>query len=698
MKNILTVWLSMIVLGCSYSYAHSFNEPDSIAANLEEEATNLNEVVVEGDNSYLTEEKEVYLPTSRDKKISFDGTALLQNMAISSIYVSPLDKSITTASGEEVSTFIDYLPASKNDLENIKVSNVQKVEVFDYPKDPRFRGAKHVVNYVMVKYEYGGYTRLYAMQHFIFDVGRYGFYSMLTAHRMTYDVSVDYNYVNSKHFYSNYNSEYMFPNRSIQSEKNATASNFKHRILTALFRALYRTDKTVISNIVNVSSNKMPKYYTAYNETFNVDDYVSSISENFTNYNYTTVSWVGNFQFFLPNDFTWITKTTASYGKFDDGNKYIVDNSSVINNTDENAWSADVSTSLSKNFSNNIITFEVTGGAEGNDIEYSGAIPYTVDAMYYHGGVRVNGSFKINKVSINPTVRFYIDRNTFDGVGYTRYNPKYFITASYLLNSKNKFNFSSEMYYISPTISQMGSNLQIQNQIDAITGNPNLKTEIVNSFRLNYQYFPIRNLSFTAYCTYNRNSRLNISSYDPIVFNTQNYMLRNLTNSGFRNSYQYGLAASVRLLNNALSLRVGVDGISAIQHSEATYNITNINFDAQASYSFSNMYVTMAYQSKKTMMYNFGTTVQPQYYNLIFGYVHKKFNFTFAAFSFFNSSYKGMTYNMIAKNRTTVQNSYTSDIHRSFLIGVAYTFSYGKKLGKINEASAPSGVQSGSLK
>lgn len=678
---------------------------DSITILLNEneseiDVTNLNEVVVEGDNSYLPDEKKVYLPTSRDKKISVDGSTLLRNMAIASIYVSPVDETITTSSGDAVETYIDYVPASKTDISNIKTTDVQRVEVLDYPKDPRFRGAQHVVNFIMVKYEYGGYTRLNAAQKFVQTIGAYSGYSMLTNKRMTYDVGVNTKYSNSKQDYTFGKTEFKFPNQTVIYENQANKVNVKSRMLSAFFRALYRTDKTVISNIVGVSSSKAPNNYKSYNETFNTDDYESNASESVSDSKNTTVTWDGDYQFILPNEFSLVVNPSASYGSFNSDFNYKVGNSlsDVINNTKENAWSADIATTLSKNIKGNTYTIMLSGGANDNDMEYSGTTPSLVDAKYYHGGVSANTFFKFNKLTFHPSVTFYVDRTVFNGIGYTRYNPKYFITAGYLINTKNRLNFTSEMYYMSPTISQMGSNIQIQNQIEAITGNPELKTEIVNQFQVDYQCFALKNVAINAYCAYSRNSRLITSSYEPFSVNENNYMLRTLENVGFRNAYKYGVAGSTQLINNSLSLRAALECNSAIQHSEANYNITRVSFNAQATYSFSNAYVGFVYQSKRKSMMTWGTLERPQYYYFLLGWTYKNFNFRGFSISSFNSSYKGSTSYGMSNNRVSVMQSHSPSFHRSFEIGVTYTFSYGKKLNSISEASAPSGVQSGILK
>ena len=139
-------------------------QPDTttiyIPAFYAKDATMLKNITVTADNRFMSTEKETYIPTGQNKKISADGTSLLQNIGITTLNVSALEGTISTIGGEAVSTFIDFRPASRTDVRNIRAEDVKRVEVYDFPSDPRFGGAKHVVNFVMEKYEFGGYTKL----------------------------------------------------------------------------------------------------------------------------------------------------------------------------------------------------------------------------------------------------------------------------------------------------------------------------------------------------------------------------------------------------------------------------------------------------------------------------------------------------------------------------------------------------------
>ena len=134
--------------------------PDSI------EGKELNEVVVEASNQRTSSTSSTYIPMSRQKNTASDAISLLSQMAIPQLNVDPASQNVKTVSGQAVSIFIDYVAASAQDLSGMRTTDVKKVEYLIYPTDPRFRGAQYVINFVMQKYEWGGYTKLSADKWF----------------------------------------------------------------------------------------------------------------------------------------------------------------------------------------------------------------------------------------------------------------------------------------------------------------------------------------------------------------------------------------------------------------------------------------------------------------------------------------------------------------------------------------------------
>lgn len=123
-------------------------------------STELQEVVVEGVTRRIVKFGTEYTPDKKVKKAATDATRLLQLMQLPQLKVSPVSGDIKTLSGKGVSMFIDFVPATKEELEGMRTDDVLRIEILDFPDDPRFNGADHVINFIMRRYEWGGYTEL----------------------------------------------------------------------------------------------------------------------------------------------------------------------------------------------------------------------------------------------------------------------------------------------------------------------------------------------------------------------------------------------------------------------------------------------------------------------------------------------------------------------------------------------------------
>lgn len=109
----------------------------------------LEEVVIEGSNQNIFNNMSTYIPMRRQKKAAADAISLLNQMAIPQIEVDPIAQAVKTASGQGVDIFIDFLPATAQDLQGMRTQDVKKVEYYLHPTDPRFRGAHYVINFIM---------------------------------------------------------------------------------------------------------------------------------------------------------------------------------------------------------------------------------------------------------------------------------------------------------------------------------------------------------------------------------------------------------------------------------------------------------------------------------------------------------------------------------------------------------------------
>lgn len=287
---------------------------------MEEQAFSLGQVTVEADNARLYSDKSVYLPTATQKNASQSGTDLLNHMAIPQLGLIS-GKSIVTNGGKPVAVFIDYLPASENDLLAMRVSDVKRVEYLEYPSDPRLQGNPYVINFIMQQYEYGGYAKAY------------GFGTFLNGHqeqmignvrmqykRMTYDLMGSAYNNGSSHTGSDMTETFRLPQDDGTVEQferiSELESSKRHRNnYYLIFKATYNSDKVQASTLINSNLDRQPNTvqngtvrYT--NNAYPSSEYSSS-SDNFSKF----ISYNGYYFFILPksNSITFTPKYSFSH-------------------------------------------------------------------------------------------------------------------------------------------------------------------------------------------------------------------------------------------------------------------------------------------------------------------------------------------------------------------------------------------------
>ena len=246
-------------------------EPDSIKTQ------QLDEVVVEARNQRLGAEVSTYIPTSKQKNASQTATDLLNRMAIPQIKISANDD-ITDLAGKSIDVFIDFLPASKEDLQGMRLQDVKKVEYYDFPSDPRFQGKAHVVNFVMQKYEYGGYVKAFGWEN-TSNAGQVSLYSKLQYKRMTFDIATGYFYLRQEHTGGDIYETFRLPQSDGNVdvfERNSIQSDGKLRknLFWPTFKALYSSDRITIQNVIGASFDHSPS-----NNSSGFVEYLPAISD-----------------------------------------------------------------------------------------------------------------------------------------------------------------------------------------------------------------------------------------------------------------------------------------------------------------------------------------------------------------------------------------------------------------------------------
>lgn len=651
----------------------------------------LKELVVSEQSSKFEDNRQVYLPSKRDKRISQDGSDLLRNMAIPTISVT--DDAIKTSMGEAVSVFIDYLPASASDIANIRTGDVRNVEVYDFPQDIRFGGARHVVNFIMAKYEYGGYTKLTGRQRFVYDQGYYSVFSKFAYKKMTYDIAADYYYDHSRNNGESTDAVYDFGDEKLDYSSRTLRMHEHENAPSMAFRALYQNDKTVISNIVGWNGGKQ-RNTSSSTETFSSPSYNSGDNDVSSNSDQVSAAWNGNYRFVLPKSFSLIIRPSASY-RHNKNNYRYSGLSDIVNDTKENAWDTEFRASLNKKIGKHSIGVFGYLNYSGNDIDYLGTNPAKTDMKSFRTGSFIQASLSFGDLYISPSANIKTENIKVNGVNTTSVLPGYNIDASYTIDRKRQLSLGTCIFYSTP-VWYMSDNYQMTDQINAITGNPNLKNQLHNNNYLQYTSFLNNVFSYTANIIYSHTSRNIAPVYIPTELDGHKVMLRKVENSGFTNLWQPGLTVTARLFKNALTLRGSVKGNIINQHGSVQCRKSKIEYNLQVTYSFHDFYVSGDFNGKSLICSPWMINEMPAYYNLNLGWSNGDLNVSMRMYNLFSSSYKSNRGWCDTSHYSRTSQYYHQSYYRNFMLRVTYTFSYGKKVNR-EEINAPQGVQSGIL-
>lgn len=671
--------------------------PDSIKAQ------ELEEIVVEGRNQRLGAEVSTYIPSSKQRNASQTAADLLNRMAIPQIKISANDD-ITDLAGKSVDVFIDFLPATKEDLQGMRMQDVKKVEYYDFPSDPRFQGKAHVVNFVMQKYEYGGYVKAHGWEN-TSNAGQISLFSKLQYKRMTFDIAAGYFYLNQNHtggdVYETFGlpqsdgSVNVFERNSIQGKGKWIKSQYWPTI-----KALYSSDKITILNVVGANFDHTPR-----NNSSGFIEYIPAITER-VDYSQNSSSRVNSISYsgywnFILNDKNTInfspryayshTNTSSLYTEVGAGEFYNAarDNSHQLSGNLTYTHSFGKWGSLNAMFQT-IIT--------SNNTSYYGTANTSDNARTYRVGPGVQYSLSIGKVYGLVGFGYHWDRQKY--LDYKDDSAAPWIDFSLQYAPNDRHSIRGEFHHMKsiPSSSYRSAAIIQSNPLMSYTGNPNLVSYGSYDAAVNYSFIPSNKFSISAFASTWIVDNRYVYDYVP----SETGILRTIRQPGGGYSqWTYGAYASLRLFDSKLQLTAQITGTSV--HNGEPYNLdkTNINYAFQATYYLGNWNFSGLYYSPQGFPDGcmVGTWMKTKsYYRIAAGWSNSSWNLQLQFANFARWNWISNKSIMHSRYYDRIEQSYSINDHALARLSVTYTFGFGKKIQQGDEASQQSGVNSGILK
>ncbi len=665
---------------------------DTVPSDIERQ---LDEVVVTASDRFMNASGAVYIPDRKAKKSASDGVSLLSRIGIPSLRVDQLSGSVMTTANEGVDFFIDYMPADSREVANLRPMEVQKVEVLDYPKDPRFNGAQHVVNYILVKYEYGGYTKAHTSQTFNDYMGTYQLYSKLSVRKMTYDLSAVFSDITDRHQGSETEERFGFADGEVRRLSSTDASRLHRQTWTGAFRAIYQDKRAVIRNTLSLTGSRTPRDgqtdRTSYVPGILPDGQVVTSRTRRS----ISGSWQGDYRFFFPRGWYLNLVPDLKLGHNKAWRDYTSGSFSLVRNADEDTRQMSLSATGQKSIGKQAVSAEASAFYDSSDLSYTGSTQSRVTNRHtiLFGRLRADLTFSRLYLLLTANVKWI--RECTDGIVNCNIRPGFNVYGQYSFSQKLNVSLGGNSQTYATSFSQTAPALVMQDILSGQVGNAAITSWNVYTFYANLNWFASRRFSFNAYLTWADELHPVVNTYHVGQWDGREVVIMRPENRGHRVGWDYGVNATARFLGNSLVAQAGVGGRSFSMKDTYIRTATYPAFNANVQYMTGNWTFSGNYSHRYQMINQLGGSKGRSQYYLSAGWSNGDLSVEAYWVNFLTgdrSSGSQWLDTPVYSQSAVNYGAWTSNWVR---LNLTYSFSYGKKMQRgQDEVSAGQGPQS----
>ena len=662
-------------------------------------AVSLDEIVVSGDAVIKKSDRQMILPTQKQKRAASNGINLLQQMPISRISVSPMDKTIKTTLGEDVQLRINGIEATKEEVSAIRPTDVIRVEYLDNP-GLRYGGAAAVLDYIVRKREDGG-NIAGDLTNGITHLG-YG----------EYNLSAKYNWKKSaisavaswqrrdlEWTRENYE-DFVYPDYTVHNIElgEPTKVKFDYMNFTLNYN---RTDERSVFNIAlrNSYDNK-PNSVTDRNSTLYQGDKIYSISDKLQQRSYIPSLDI-YYQLNLKNDQYLYFDVVGTYINSSSHRKYSMveigskdSTPAIISQTEGDKYSIIGEAIYERPLGNGKMTAGIKHTQAYMNNFYDGNISSKVSMNTSESYLFAEYNQKINRFSYTLGIGGMRTWHQQGELSQEKYILRPTITLSYNAPKNFYFRYNAYMSGYSPSLSDLSDVTQEIDIYQVRRGNPNLHSAsyISNSLTASWK------------CKYVSIELFGRYSYDhkPIMEETifeDNRFVRTVANQkGF---HRLNLQSTIQMYpwEEYIMIKLNPFFNRYISNGNTyTHTHSNLGFRSSIVGKYKNWTAMAEMNTSFHDLWAETLSRGEALHSIAIGYNHDKFSIQGMIMNPFTKRYEQSVDNLsaLAPNK---QLAYSTQLSRIVMLNVSFNLGFGKQYNnsrkRINNSDNESGILSG---
>ncbi len=683
MRRTLIISGVLLLTSTIYAQEEMTQKVERDVQTQEQKTTELEELVVKGENAWIENGKAVFIPQKSAKNLARDMASLIERMNTGLLRVT--EGKITTAGGKAVSIFINGVPVDKMDAATFWAKNALRVEYMESSDEPQYAGATNIVNFVMKEYVAGGLTRVEADQTFPND-GSYSASSKLVFGKMTYNAvfkggyscdhisgsDMDENYENIWYGGTHYD--------LISRQERSDRINRKNDIFAGINARYINRRNFVATHSVALQWNENPESLVKGAVDYNpgIIDGSSMLSKTTSRSLSPTVS--GQYNYYTNKKWVYIGDWSLSHSHNNNFSSYLEGDALPFDNISrENVYN--IMAKVTAQYTVTKKMFLAITASENYDIynmSYSGNTVSDQKQRNSMTDIRLSWwYYPTDKLSmyVMPQLDIY-DYKINDSFHNTDCLPGVNADIQYQLNRKSNINFHLFYAQQSPAASMRNDLILRQTELKWIEGNPSLKPSNLYSLSLMYYVMPLswmNSILMTGWSTKTDNSAISYRSGDKDYDGVIGQYLNGLRNNHFYVQWNLGL----NFFGNKLRLS---NTLTYDHYSVKHTGVSNwVRSRTYLTWDFGNCSLVASYYTPQQHLSDSGTekSKMGSQYDLRFSYGNGNLILDVELNNLFNKRlHTDLWFN-------SGPYSYTSrswEKGRSVAVSLTYTFDYGKKV------------------
>ena len=675
MRLLVKILFQALILVCFQNVVLHAN--DTIAAK------QLEDIIILNKRCWVEKEKIIIIPNKKEKQLSNSPASLIGTMHLAML--KEKDGEIVTLSGERANIFINGIKADKVDIATFWPKNVKRIEYYESTSNPKYSGARNVVDFIVQEYSVGGVARLDALQKF----PAYGYYSAsskISYKKLSFGALV----------YGNYFHDHGTSAKGVETYNDIFYKNnyydfLKHEIEEHEFQRdnvlnITLNTKYVSQNFWAIHSfsylcNRNPGSGTTDSGKWSDDLFGNEDSRLSTKSKSISPQLSGNYFARLSNKWNFSWYWSYSYFSNNNSNRFTSD-LSIDNYSNEDVHSVKIIALPSFKCTDKLrVQLRAQVDIDIYSIKYNrqASNEYNQNRLEFLSNLSFNWHLS-DKLNISATPGIAISKLKDENVKHLYLRP----TAGMSFNYKARPNIimggSLKFYMRSPKASEVSSAIVQSTNLIWITGNPHLKNLTSYDLYLSTHYLANDYLNISTGLGY-------VRTYNSLIYNytaasdEKGGVIKHYTNAKPTSNYRANIDISGSFFNNHLSVSLVPQWRCTSTSGEYASTLNTLTFSSNIDLVFSNNSIRLMYEapSKYLSLSGMEKSWEQDAWSISYTYGNGNVYFKLSIEDIFNKKHKSwVQYN--SSNFSSTKHYLKTG--RKLCVNFTYTFGFGKKIDR----------------